>query len=86
MDIEIRSYRKEDETRWVRCRVLSFLDTAYYDNVLREKEKYENSTIELVAVYENQIVGLIDIEYELEERTVCSGGTGLGGMIWHIVP
>ncbi|HDT6621882.1 TPA: GNAT family acetyltransferase, partial [Bacillus paranthracis] len=23
MDIEIRSYRKEDETRWVRCRVLS---------------------------------------------------------------
>lgn len=84
MDIEIRSYRKEDETGWIRCRVLSFLDTAYYDNVLREKEKYENPTIELVAVYENQIVGLIDIEYELEERTVCSRGTGLGGMIWHI--
>ena len=66
MNIEIRAYRKEDETGWVRCRVLSFLDTAYYDNVLREKEKYENPTIELVAVYENQIVGLIDIEYELE--------------------
>ncbi len=61
-----------------------FLDTAYYDNVFREKEKYENPAIELVALYENQIVGLIDIEYELEERTVCSRGTGLGGMIWHI--
>lgn len=24
MDIEIRAYRKEDETGWVRCRVLSF--------------------------------------------------------------
>ncbi|MEW4152327.1 GNAT family N-acetyltransferase [Bacillus thuringiensis] len=84
MDIKIRTYQKEDEIGWVRCRVLSFLDTAYYDNVLREKEKYENPAIELVAVYENQIVGLIDIEYELEECIVCSRGTGLGGMIWHI--
>ena len=24
MNIEIRAYRKEDETGWVRCRVLSF--------------------------------------------------------------
>lgn len=53
--------------------VCCFLDTAYYDNVFREKEKYEN-----------QIVGLIDIEYELEERTVCSRGTGFSGIIWHI--
>ncbi len=50
MDIKIRAYNKEDEMDWVRCRVLSFLDTAYYDNVLREKEKYENPAIELVAV------------------------------------
>ncbi|HDX9621245.1 TPA: GNAT family N-acetyltransferase [Bacillus anthracis] len=84
MNIEIRAYRKEDETGWVRCRVLSFLDTVYYDNVFREKERYEHPAIELVAVYENQIVGLLDIEYELEERTVCSRGIGLGGMIWHI--
>ncbi|MGG0761707.1 GNAT family N-acetyltransferase [Bacillus paramycoides] len=84
MDIKIRAYKKDDEIGWVRCRALSFLDTAYYDNVFREKEKYENPAIELVAVHEDQIVGLIDIEYELEERTVCSRGTGLGGMIWHI--
>ncbi|MFE6138452.1 GNAT family N-acetyltransferase [Bacillus sp. NPDC057893] len=84
MDIKIRAYKKDDEIGWIRCRALSFLDTAYFDNVFREKEKYENPAIELVAVYENQIVGLIDIEYELEERTVCSRGTGLGGMIWHI--
>ncbi|MCW9129428.1 GNAT family N-acetyltransferase [Bacillus paramycoides] len=84
MDIKIRAYKIDDEIGWVRCRALSFLDTAYYDNVFREKEKYENPAIELVAVHEDQIVGLIDIEYELEERTVCSRGTGLGGMIWHI--
>ena len=82
--MEIRSYQPKDEQGWIRCRVLAFLDTAYFDNVLTEKEHYENPSIELVAVEDNQIVGLLDIEYELEERTVCSRGSGLGGMIWHI--
>ncbi|MEK5389214.1 GNAT family N-acetyltransferase [Margalitia sp. FSL K6-0131] len=82
--MKIRPYQIEDEQGWVRCRVLSFLDTAYFDNVLKEKEIYENPAMELVAEEEGQIVGLIDIEYEIKERTVCSRGTGLGGMIWHI--
>lgn len=82
--MEIRRYSAVDELGWVRCRILSFLDTAYYDNVLREKEKYENPSIELVAVIENQIVGLIDIEYEVQEGTVCSRGKGIGGMMWHV--
>ena len=82
--MEIRQYQAEDEIGWVRCRVLSFLDTAYYDNVYPNKEVYENPAIELVAVENNQIVGLLDIEYEIKERTVCSRGTGIGGMIWHI--
>ena len=34
--MEIRDYQIEDETSWVRCRVLSFLDTAYYDIVARD--------------------------------------------------
>ncbi|WP_042148864.1 GNAT family N-acetyltransferase [Paucisalibacillus sp. EB02] len=82
--MEIREYQPTDEQGWLRCRVLSFLDTAYFDNVLKEKEHYDNPSIELVAVEDNQIVGLLDIEYEVEERTVCSRGSGLGGMIWHI--
>jgi len=82
--MEIREYNPCDESGWVRCRVLSFLDTAYFDNVLKEKEKYDNPSIELVAVEEEQIVGILDIEYEAKEGTVCSRGTGLGGMIWHI--
>lgn len=80
----IRDYTPNDETGWVRCRTLAFLETAYFDNVLKEKEHYENPAIELVAELDGQIVGLIDVEYEKEERTVCSRGEGLGGMIWHI--
>lgn len=82
--MRIREYENRDEVGWVRCRTLSFLNTAYFDNVLTEKERYENPAIELVAELEGQIVGLIDVEYEREERTVCSRGEGLGGMIWHI--
>lgn len=80
----IREYRTEDEMEWIRCRVLSFLDTAYFDNVLKEKEKYTNPAIELVAIEEGKVVGLLDVEYEVREGTVCSRGNGLGGMIWHI--
>lgn len=80
----IRDYEHNDEIGWVRCRTLAFLETAYFDNVLKLKEHYENPAIELVAEIGGQIVGLIDVEYEKEERTVCSRGEGLGGMIWHI--
>ncbi|ALC85178.1 GNAT family acetyltransferase [Bacillus sp. FJAT-22090] len=80
----IREYTDTDEKGWVRCRTLSFLNTAYFDNVLNKKESYENPAIELVAELNGQIVGLIDVEYEKEEKTVCSRGEGLGGMIWHI--
>ena len=80
----IRDYKVTDEIGWIRCRTLAFLQTAYFDNVLNKKEHYQNPAIELVAELDGQIVGLIDVEYELEERTVCSKGEGLGGMIWHI--
>lgn len=80
----IREYKDTDEIGWVRCRTLSFLNTAFFDNVLNKKESYENPAIELVAELNGQIVGLIDVEYEKEEKTVCSRGEGLGGMIWHI--
>ncbi len=80
----IRDYNANDEAGWVRCRALAFLQTAYFDNVWNKKEHYQHPAIELVAEVEGQIVGLIDVEYEKAERTVCSRGEGLGGMIWHI--
>lgn len=75
----IRPYEERDETGWLRCRVLAFLDTAYYDSVEREKERYEHPSIELVADADGEIVGLIDVEFD-----VCSDRPGRGAMIWHI--
>ncbi|MDD9791790.1 GNAT family N-acetyltransferase [Priestia megaterium] len=85
MFLYIRDYKKTDETDWVRCRVLAFLDTAYFDNVLTRKEQYENLAVELVTIENNQVVGLIDIECEMQAGTICSKkGNNLGGMVWHI--
>jgi ribosomal protein S18 acetylase RimI-like enzyme len=82
--MQIREYRDTDNLQWVRCRVLSFLDSAYFDNVLKEKEHYSNDSIELVAVKDDIIVGLIDIEYETVKGTVCYYSNELGGVMWHL--
>ncbi|MBD3919859.1 GNAT family N-acetyltransferase [Paenibacillus sp. PR3] len=84
MMMHIRPYEKKDETGWLRCRVLAFLDTAYYDHVLKNKERYSNPSIELVALDGEEIVGLIDIEFETTPGSVCSNRSQVGGMIWHI--
>lgn len=80
----VRSYEEGDEQGWLRCRVLSFLGSAYYDDVRREKERYDNPAIELVAEEGGHIVGLLDMECEEAPGTVCSERPGLGGMIWHL--
>ncbi len=52
----IRKYEDRDNLGWVRCRVLSFLDSAYFDNVLRKKECYNSPSVELVAEIDDKIV------------------------------
>lgn len=80
----VRPYRAEDERGWVVCRVLSFLDSAFFDDVRQSKERYEHDSIELVAEHEGEIVGLIDVECETEPGTICESRPGLGGMIWNL--
>lgn len=77
----IRSYETADEVGWVRCRVLSFLNSAFYDTVEREKERYAQPAIELVADDDGGIVGLLDLECETE---TLADRPGRGGMIWHL--
>jgi ribosomal protein S18 acetylase RimI-like enzyme len=83
-DVAVRPYQDEDEVGWIRCRALSFLGSAYFDDVRRGKERYERPSIELVAEEDGVVVGLLDVECEEEPGTVCSDRPGLGGMIWHV--
>jgi ribosomal protein S18 acetylase RimI-like enzyme len=80
---EIRSYEDADEQGWLRCRVLGFLDSAFYDDVRTEKEHYGGPAVELVAVAEDQVVGLLDLKLEPAPR-VLHDTDRRGGVIWHV--
>jgi GNAT superfamily N-acetyltransferase len=82
--LSVRAYRDSDERGWVICRVLSFVETGFFDDVRQSKEHYEHEAIELVAEIDGEIVGLIDVECENEPGTICEARPDLGGMIWHL--
>lgn len=84
MSVSIVQYKSSDENGWLYCRVLSFLKTAYYNDVLIAKPTYKNPSIELVAIEENKVVGLLDIEIENQPIEVCSSATIRSGIIHHI--
>ena len=76
-ELRIREYDHPDERGWLQCRVLAFLETAFFDDVRTEKETYQSDSIELVAECDGMIVGLIDIEIEKADANHS-------GIIWHV--
>lgn len=66
----IRHYRAWDATSWLRCRLLSFFHTNYYDDVVTVRPEYENQSVCLVAVIDDEVAGLIDIEIDGAESTI----------------
>ena len=81
--LTIRPYEPGDEEGWLRCRLLSFFGSAFYDAVEREKERYDDPAIELVAERDGEIVGLLDLEVT-PAPGVLADRPGRGGMIWHL--
>ncbi len=80
----IRNYTNSDESQWLKCRLLSFYDSSYCDDILHKKVQYENETIDLVAEIDNVIVGFLEIEIEKKPKDVCYLDGDLGGNIWNI--
>lgn len=81
MTVRIRPYDERDERDWLRCRLLAFFDTAFFDAVEREKERYDKPAIELIAEKGGEVVGLLDLECESDG---LANRPGRGGMIWHL--
>ena len=80
----IREYTKDNELAWLRCRVLSFLDCSYSNDVLTRRESYENDAICLVAEENGKMIGLMDVEMEKETGSLCVAGNQPGAVIWHL--
>lgn len=70
--ITVRDYEERDEPGWLRCRVLSFFDTCYHDDVKVERTRFEQPAIRLVAEIGGAIAALIDIEIEGATATIDS--------------
>lgn len=67
----VRPYQPSDETGWLRCRVLSFLGTQYYDDVKPHQTVLSDPSIALVAVSPmDEVVGILDIEIEGATATI----------------
>jgi len=65
----IRDYGPADEQAWLRCRMLSFLGTAYFDDVMTAK-KSPVLGAELVAEDSGAIVGVLDLSAEGQLATI----------------
>lgn len=71
MSYTIRDYTPADEPLWLRCRVLSFLSTAYFDDVDRAKPAIEPPGLELIAVDDRDaVVGIMDTIIEGQLATI----------------
>lgn len=71
--IEIRDYERADEQDWLRCRVLSFLGTAYFDDVMTVKRSPAVGA-ELVAVDSGAVVGVFDLSIDGALATIDTIG------------
>jgi GNAT superfamily N-acetyltransferase len=68
MTYVVGDYGETDEGSWLRCRVLSFLDTSYFDDVRKSKTSLLAGSFALVAVDETgQVCALLDVERQDDE-------------------
>ena len=64
-DYVVRDYATGDEPSWLRCRILAFLTTAYFDDVVSTKPDVLAPGFGLVAVTPHDtVVGLMDVAIE----------------------
>lgn len=63
VSVVIRDYDPADEREWLRCRVLAFLGTAYFDDVMTAKRS-PAAGAELVAASAGAVVGVLDLSVD----------------------
>lgn len=68
--LKIRPYHETDEYAWLHCRLLSFFHTDYYDDVWTQRPLDDQLEVALIALDEEELVGLIDITTEDNAATI----------------
>jgi ribosomal protein S18 acetylase RimI-like enzyme len=70
--LTLRSYRNTDEEGWLRCRLLAFLHTDYYDDVKTVRTADPQLAVCLVAIGNDELIGLIDVTVDGTAATIDS--------------
>ncbi|MFC5907476.1 GNAT family N-acetyltransferase [Streptacidiphilus monticola] len=92
--MQLRDYRPADERSWLHCRVLAFLSTPYFDDVLTSKPTIAPPGFSLVMAQDGegsgQITGVIDVAIDGTLATIETIAvhpdhqrTGLGRALLH---
>jgi len=80
--LEIINFRDEYEEGWLRCRVLAYLHTSMYEDVETKKPTFEGRpSIELIAVENGEVLGILDMILDDETLKTTSLGEGLGAFL-----
>lgn len=83
--MDIKPYETKYEKAWLHCRLLSFLETAYYDDVYTSVPTYEQKNAQKMIAVENEVViGLIDIVWDSQASKETSFAEGKGVVIEHL--
>lgn len=66
----IRTYKDRDADSWLRCRLLSFFYTNYYDDVVTVRPAYDRPAIRHVALASETVIGLLDAQLYDRRATI----------------
>lgn len=82
MSIVIREYREEDREEWLRVHAIIMSISHAWLFAIQERPQYEGYiSTKLVAVHENKIVGLTDVQYERYPGELCWNKDSPGGYV-----
>ena len=80
--MKIINYSKKYEEGWLRCRVLAYLHTSMYEDVVTKKPTFEGRTsIELIVVENDEVIGILDIVLDDNSRKTTILSDGLGAFL-----
>lgn len=80
--MKIIKYEPRYEEGWLRCRVLAYLHTSMYEDVKTEKPQFPGRpTIELIALEDDMVVGILDMVLDTEEIQTSFLAKGLGAFL-----
>ena len=80
--MKIQKYTPEYEDSWLRCRLLSYFYTSLNEDIETSKPTFDGRpSIELIAVEDGIVVGLLDMVLDTEELKTAFLGDGLGAFL-----